>query len=219
MWMIIGFVWAVFAPLLLAIGVWILVLVAKRFSVPKPWRYWGPVIIVVGLTLALWLPERLAFKRHCDTSSKPTILETAVAEGIFLDDSTANSFGMRYLQEEGFSWMEARSIYNRGGFTRYEQRDGTIEQREIDQISAEYMVRANFKVERLWNTTETEIVNRKTGEKMAWANNSTFVGGTARWVLGVYGTASCPDPRSTEGSREFDEFYHLARNTLRPKPD
>ncbi|HEY8155632.1 MAG TPA: hypothetical protein VII72_16005 [Myxococcota bacterium] len=215
--MIIGLIWAVFAPLLLVIGVWVLVRVARRASVPKPWRFWGPVIVVAGPTLALWIPERLAFKNHCDTSSKPTILETAVAEGFFLDDRTANSFGMRYLQEEGFSWVEARSIYHPGGFTRYEIVDRKIEQREIEQTSAEYTVRSNLKMERLWRTTETEIIDTKTGEKMAWANDSHFDGGTTKWVLGVYGTASCPDPRSTEGSEEFLDFYHLARNTLRPR--
>jgi len=217
MWMIIGMIWATFAPLLLVIGVWILVSAAKKASVPKPWRFWGPVIVVAGLTLALWVPERLAFKNHCDTSSKPTILKTAVAEGFFLDDQTANSFGMRYLQEEGFSWVEARSIYDRSKFTRYEIVDGKIEQREIEQTSAEYTVRSILKMERLWNTTETEIVNTKTGEKVAWANDSHFGGGTTKWVLGVYGTATCPDPRSTEGSEDFLDFYHLAKNTLRPK--
>ena len=217
MWMIIGLIWAVFAPLLLAVGVWGLVLVARKASVPKPWRTWGPVIVVAGLTLAFWVPERLAFKNHCDASSKATILETADADGFFLDDPTANSFGMRYLQEEGFSWLEARSIYDRSRFTRYEMVDGKIEQREIDQTSAEYTVRSKLKIERLWSTTETEIFRTKTGAKMAWANDSHFEGGTAKWVLGVYGTATCPDPRSTEGSEHFLDFYHLAKNTLRPE--
>ena len=217
MWMIIGFIWAIFAPLLLVIGVWVLFLVAKKASVPKPWRFWGPVVAVAGVTLAFWVPERLAFKSHCDTSSKPTILETAVAEGFFLDDQTANSFGMRYLQEEGFSWLEARSIYDRSRFTRYEMVDGKIEQREIEQTSAEFTVRSKLKMEKLWSTTETEILETKTGEKMAWANDSHFEGGTMKWVLGVYGTANCPDPRSTEGSERFLAYYHLAKNTLRPE--
>lgn len=217
MWMIIGLIWALFAPLLLALGVWILVVAARKASVPKPWRFWGSVILVAGLTLAFWVPERLAFRNHCDTSSRATILETAVADGFFLDDQTANSFGMRYLQEEGFSWLEARSIYDRSRFTRYEMVDGKIEQREIEQTSAEFTVRSKLKMERLWNTTETEILETKTGERMAWANDSRFEGGTMKWVLGVHGTASCPDPRSTEGSERFLDFYHLAKNTLRPK--
>jgi hypothetical protein len=219
MWMIIGIIWAMFAPLLLVVGVWVLVRAARKAGVPKPWRFWGPVIVVVGTTLAFWVPERLAFKRHCDASSKPTILRTAVADGFFLEDPTANSFGQRYLLEDGFSWMEARSIYDRSRFTRYEMIDGKLEQREIAQTDTEYTVRSSFKAERLWNTTETAILETKTGERMAWANNSHLEGGTARWVLGVYGTASCPDPRSTEGSEEFLAFYNLAKNTLRPKPD
>ena len=214
--MLIGFIWALFAPLLLVLAVWILVLAAKKASVPPPWRFWGPVILVLGPTLGFWVPERLAFKKHCDAASKPTILETAVADGFFLDDPTANSFGMRYLQEEGFSWMEAKSIYDRSRFTRYEIVDGKIGSREIEQTNAEYTVRSKLKIERLWRTTETEILESKTGERMAWANDSHFEGGTASWVLGVHGTASCPDPSSTEGSEAFSDFYHLARNTLRP---
>jgi hypothetical protein len=94
--------------------------------------------------------------------------------------------------------------------------DGKIQQREIERPSAEYTVRSSLRRERLWSTTETEILDAKTGEKMAWANNSHFEGGTMQWVLGVHGTASCPDPRSTEGSERFRDFYHLAKNTLRP---
>jgi hypothetical protein len=217
MWMIIGLIWALFAPLLLVLFVWILARLARRAGVPRPWRFWGPVVVVAGTTLAFWVPERLAFEDHCDASSQPTILETAVADGFFLDDQTANSFGMRYLQEEGFSWLEARSIYDRKRFTRYEKADGKIEQREIEQTSAEYTVRSNLKIEKHWSTTETEIFKTRTGEKMAWANNSHFEGGTMKWVLGVHGTASCPDPRSAEGSERFQAFYHLAKNTLRPR--
>jgi glutaredoxin len=43
---------------------------------------------------------------------------------------------MRHLQDEGFQLMEARSLYDRGGFTRYEATGAGISRKDADRISA-----------------------------------------------------------------------------------
>lgn len=67
----------------------------------------------------VWYVDHQAFVRVCQQYGVPVVTRTAQVDGFFLDDGTANSFGMRYLQSEGFQWMEARSIYRRDAFVRY----------------------------------------------------------------------------------------------------
>jgi hypothetical protein len=53
---------------------------------------------------------------------------------------------------------------------------------------------------------------------MAQAASANFDGGTAKWVLGAWGSASCPNPVTTAGSAAFQATYHLARDTLGRRP-
>lgn len=200
--------WAVLAPLFLIIAAWLLVKLIKL-----PWRIAG--LIVIGITMAVWLPQRIAFRNRCTELGEPTVVKTETVDGFFLDDSTANSFGMRYLQEPGFSWIEAKSIFDQNKFTRYEKVGDKIEQKEVANLTAKFVVRSNVIDEGYWSVNETAVSNLETGEKLAWARGANFEGGTAKWVLGVYGTASCPDPRSEAGSRAFTKMYRLAWEVLR----
>lgn len=197
-----------FAPLLLVFVAWLLVKLAKL-----RWRI--ALAIVCGLTLIIWLPQRIAFQNRCNEFGEPLILKTVTVDGFFLEDPTANSFGMRYLHEAGFSWLETNSIYNRAAFTRYEKVGDKIESHEIDKLSAEYVLRSVHTDEGMWRVQEVEIANIKTGEKLASAKSAHFEGGTAKWVLGAYGSATCPNPRTAEGSRLFRKTYNLAWETLR----
>ena len=69
----------------------------------------------------------------------------AKADGIFLDSPTANSFGMKYVQQLGFSWMEMRSIYDPNKIERVtRETDGRIRTEPIDGVTARYEVRETF---------------------------------------------------------------------------
>ena len=218
--MLLGIVWAIGAPLLI-----LLVGVALNFassrlipSVDAPVRRAASFGLPFLVVITIWWLDRAEFKAQCASLGRSVVHQTRSVDGIFLDDSTANSFGMRYLQEEGFQWMEARSIYAKNRFTRYERHGSEIRSREIDAISASVAVTATHERLSPWTSAQRlTITDRSSGQVLATAAQAHFNGGRAYWVLGAWGSSSCPDPASSEGSAEFNRFYHLARLTLRPE--
>ena len=218
---LIGLLWAVAAPLLLLIPAALLAVQLRRRRPAWPRRRrWG---LAVAVTLAgvalLWLPQRLQFAALCDDLGPPRIEARAAVAGFFLDDGTANSFGMRYLHDEGFDWIEARSIYRRDAYTRYRKVDGRIEQQEIEQPSAAHVFTSTHEQRPGGVSVQRqEIRERQSGRLMAQAASARFDGGTAKWVLGAWGSASCPNPVTTAGSAAFQATYHLARDTLGRRP-
>lgn len=214
---LIGFAWAAFAPALLLIPGALLYLAAGLFPgfTSRKHRVLAAAAITLSPVLALWLRDVRRFEARCQALGPAQILERRRADGFFLDDSTANSFGMRYLQDEGFLWLEARSIYDRDRFTRYERTAAGIDQREVDRITATIEVKSEHASDALSSTTLVTISERVTRKVLARAAQSHFNGGGARVVLGAWGARSCPSPLSSAGAEEFNRFYHLAKLTLR----
>lgn len=223
--MLIGLIWAAFAPLLLLLPVLLLQWLMRRAGWPgargvagrraRAWR-WGTAAALVAVAVAgLWLPDRLAFAGRCDAMGGARILERRPVAGFFLDDDTANSFGMRYLQQEGFDWIEARSLTRTGGFIRYENTPQGVRGREVDALAAEVEV-VRLELPRSSGVSGQQLLirDRATGRELAHAGSMYFDGGRARWVLGAWGTASCPDSLRDRGDRSFAAFYYLARDTL-----
>lgn len=221
--MILGFIWAAFAPVILVVLVvalaWRLNRVGVRGAV-----VWAMCVVIIPVAL-LWFLDREEFLNVCTGEGKPFIIRKAKADGVFLNSSTANSFGMRYLHEEGFSWVEAPSIYHRGSWVRYARSgpasNGTVNDRaanitttEIAEITARYEVREESS-EPFDHThlSQTVIVDRTNQEIMAKAGTAHFSGGRAKWVLGAWGSLSCPSPMSHPD--DFNDYYHLAKKTLR----
>ncbi len=211
--MLLGLIWAALAPLSLVV----LIAVLSRALTPRLARWAMPVacatvLVPVG---ALWWTDRSDFQAVCRDAGAPVIYQTARADGVFLNSPTANSFGMRYLHDEGFSWIEAPSIYRRGEWVRY-SRDtaGTVHTAEISALSARYEVR-EVHSQPLPHTglSQTEVVDRTTGRLMAKAGRASFDGGSAKWVLGAWGSSDCPSARSAPDA--FNAYYHLAKRTLR----
>ena len=217
--MLLGIVWAMGAPVLILLIGAVLYLASSRLfpAASRPIRSgasFGLPFLIVGV---LWWGDRAEFEAQCASLGRSVVHETRSVDGIFLDDSTANSFGMRYLREEGFQWMEARSIYARNRFTRYEWHGSDIRSREVDAISASVAVTATHERLSPWTSAQrVTITDRLTGQVLATAAQAHFNGGRAYWLLGSWGSGSCPDPATSEGSMEFKRFYHLARLTLRP---
>lgn len=215
--MLIGIIWAVFAPLLMLIPMFVVYLAAGWIPVlkSKSRRIFFAATITLSVVFSLWLRASISFSAHCEAIGTPQIFEKRKVDGFFLDDGTANSFGMRYLQEEGFQWMEARSIYNRSGFTRYEIDKTGITQKEVDRLTATIEVKSEYSEDAISSTTLITIKDMQTQKVLARAANSHFNGGIARIFLGAWGTRSCPSPLSASGSEAFNQFYHLAKLTLR----
>jgi hypothetical protein len=172
--------------------------------------------VLIPVTL-IWLQDRAEFQDICAANTTLKITQHDKAAGFFLDDGTANSFGMRYLQEEGFSWLEARSIHQRDEFVRYEMAaDGKITETRQKTRTARYAVVSEFNQPKPHTSvTFTRVIDSAAPEgaqELARSALIHFSGGRMSAVLGAYATASCPSARSDPGA--WSEAYHLVRNTL-----
>ena len=163
----------------------------------------------------MWLLQASEFEAVCKGEGAPEVFVHDHADGIFLNSPTANSFGLRYLQEEGFKWFEAKSIYKRDGWVRYElSPEGKIKTTDIPALTAQFEVR-EVSSQPLSHThlSETEVVDRATGQIIAKAGSAVFDGGWASAVLGGWGLRTCPSAMTD--SAGFRNYYHLTKDALR----
>ncbi|MBC7622962.1 MAG: hypothetical protein H7232_06230 [Aeromicrobium sp.] len=230
--MFIGLIWAALAPLIsvaliIALAWWL-----RRARAPGA-SLWATAVVLLPVA-AVWWWDRAEYIAVCTGEGKPVIFRKAMAEGVFLNSGTSNSFGMRYLQEEGFLWIEAPSIYRREAWVRYE-RSGAIGNTgnngntsntantgntanfttsEIPAITARYEVREDSSQPfRHTSLSQTRIIDRTSGDVLAKAGSAHFNGGRMMWVLGAWGRRNCPSAMSSP--EDFDDYYHLAKKTLR----
>lgn len=210
---LVGLIWWIAAPLsLVAAVIAVAVLLRKRGKVTGLAAGIAVVLIPVALVYA---QDRADFEAICDEQTGTTIHKTATAEGILLASEAANSFGTRYIYDEGFQWYEARDIYNRNAWVRYQRgENGAITTTAIPHPTARYEVRETHDTANSHTTiSAVTIADRSTDEVLAVSAMANFSGGRMKYVLGLLGPASCPDPSTGSG---FDERYHLARDTLQP---
>jgi hypothetical protein len=218
-----------FAPLGLLLPFWLVLTLLRKARLPERFVQGtglaqpGPLRAAIAALLVL-LPvaflgyqDRSDFRAVCQELGVPRVTRTAHEDGFFLDDATANSFGMRYLQEEGFSWLEARSIHQRDEFVRYEMAaDGKITETRQKTRTARYAVVSEFNQPKPHTSvTFTRVIDSAAPEgaqELARSALIHFSGGRMSAVLGAYATASCPSARSDPGA--WSEAYHLVRNTL-----
>lgn len=171
--------------------------------------------VVFGTVLASYLPGRIAFERLCRELAEPRIYDRTRVEGFFLDDTTADSFGLRYVGEEGFAWFETHDIRKRGHFVRYRRSNGEVTIEPAIEPKADHAVKSTTEVRAdTLHVSRTAVIERASGRLLAEAYSVAYHGGPLGWVLGVYGLSHCPDPATAEGGRQFDRYYHLARDVL-----
>jgi len=215
--MLFGIIWAALAPLTSVHAIGLLAWALRRSRVR--WSMPIAVVVILAPVGGIWLWQRAEFVTVCDGEGKPTIFRRASADGVFLNSQTANSFGMRYLQDDGFSWVEAPSIYKRGAWVRYQRSEGdpktaTILTKDVEVLTARYEVREDFS-EPFSHTSlsQTKVIDRESNEVIAKAGSATFSGGAMKWALGAWGMLSCPSAFASPET--FNAYYHLARDTLR----
>ncbi len=212
--LLVGFIWAAFAPLLLVIPILALGYLLRR-------RDWArPMLVAAGLVAtlvaALYAMDRAAFSAVCREVGRPMVIERAIADGVYLNSGTANSFGTRYIHDEGFMWIERNDIYARGSFVRVaKDGSGRLSETKIPELTARYEVAESHEVRPDGTGVSwVQVLDRQAGKVLARAGDANFQGGRMKWVLGAYGSASCMSAmRDPEG---FRAYYHLARDTLRP---
>jgi len=221
----LGILLVIFGPLLLivpmAVVYWLLARSnpVARFGWPKGTPRFAyamtaalSVLLVVGAT---YLPGKLEFNRLCESLAEPRLIERARADGFFLDDSTADSFGMRYLRDEGFAWFETRDIYKRDGYARYRKEGEKIVRESVSELTAPYTVQSTFEKRSLGiQVNRVAVTERASGKLLAEAHSVTYHGGPLSLLLVLYGLSSCPSVHTQQGSRQFNAYYHLARDTL-----
>ena len=213
---LIGLIWAALAPLLLLIPIGLLCVLSMRTPLAQQawfvrWRKWVCTAAVLLPVTTVWCLDRTDFQDICAANTTLKITRHEKAKGFYLNDSTANSFGMRYVEQEGFDWFEAVDYRDRSKFVRY-SRDGNVIQTEtVPDIQARFEVRSEFTQHNPYVTLSiTRILDRDTGTELAHAGLGQFSGGRLMWLLGAWGTASCPTP----GTQDWSNAYHLAKLVL-----
>lgn len=210
--MLVGVIWAAFAPLILLACICLITWLLRRLGI------WPATAIASVVTLlpvvALWFPDHAEYAIACE-QAHVVVRSTAKAEGFLLASETANSFGTRYIYDDGFSWFEARDINNREKWVRYERAaDGKVVTRPVTAPEARYEVRETFTQPHTHTSLNiVSVIDRSTGGEMSRAGTAHFNGGKVKWVLGAWGASTCPSAFSD--SEGFHAFYHLARDTLR----
>ena len=221
---IIGLAWAALAPLILVALILVLAWALRRASVRG--AAWLAISVVLFPVAAVWWLDRAEFNSVCSGEGKPVIFRKAMADGVFLNSGTSNSFGMRYLHDEGFAWIEAPSIYRPGAWVRYERSSAVATDKDHSRTTANIItteiaaITARFEVREdssqpfsHTSLSQTRVIDRNSGELMAKAGNAHFSGGRMKWVLGAWGARTCPSAMSSP--EDFNDYYHLAKKTLR----
>lgn len=211
--MLIGVIWATLAPLILVAAIVATRLALRRAGAARALPL--AIALVLIPVAAVYALDRAAFAKVCTEIGPPRIARRAVADGVYLNSPTANSFGMRYLHDEGFLWLERRDSYDRKGFVRVARNAaGGFDETKIDAVSARYEVIEGSETVRGHDVHITRVVDRRMGDEMARAGDAYFMGGHMAFVLGAWGASSCHSAHSDPAS--FRAYHHLARDTLRP---
>ena len=207
-----GLLWAAFAPVLIVVAVALTALALRRFGRRRAWGA-AAALVLLPIIFVHWT-DRRAFAALCAELGEPVIHAKASADGILLSSPTANSFGYRYVQSEGFDWMEIADIYRKAPYVRVSRvADGKLAETPTEAPPARYEVPETYEARPSAGGSTTIVRDRETGAELARGADATFDGGRARWLLGAWGVSSCRTAAADPAS--FNAWYHLARNTLR----
>lgn len=217
----LGVLLAVLGPLLLIPVVWALGRWVARPPLGKalpdadPGRlralgFAAAAVVVAGCLLASYLPGKARFDALCAVHGEPVIEERVRVDGFFrtaLFPYEAAS----YLREGGFAYVEAPHPYEEGVVVRYSLGEGDeVRQERIPAASSAYGVEERFSQPASGiSMTEKRVYETASGRDLAHAAMIHYSGGPLSLFLGSYGSSSCPDVRSAEGSDRFGRFYYL----------
>ena len=217
----IGVLLAVIGPLLLIPVVWVLYRYAIR---PLVERIATPSLsaasarglalaITVGLLAAVitasYLPGKQHFDALCAQHATPQIGNRVFVDGFYADQLFAYE-AANYLRDQGFTFVEAPDPYKQGVLLRYTLDGNKIRSETIDAPSSLYGLRQTFTdVSDSIHLTEKTIYAISTRAEFARAAQVVYNGGPLSLFLGSYGMTSCPDIRTSQGSEDFNTYYHL----------
>ncbi len=227
----IGFLLAIFGPLLLVPVTWLLYRFAVRSLVGRVapqtlsagnarWFAWSvSTVIVAGALVVSYLPGLREFEQLCSQHATPAISSQVQTKG-FYRTRLFSYEAARYLAGESFEFVEAPHPYQQDALVRYSKgADGEVTEELVPGISSAYGVRQTFSQPSGSITmTEKVIYEIETNRELARAASIHYRGGPLSLFLGTHGMSSCPDIVSEEGSRQFRTFYNLESIILRAEP-
>ena len=225
----LGLLMAMFGPLFLLLPVWLIhrllsqtrALLRLGIAEAKLSRsnIGASFLLVALIVAATYAPGRLEFNRLCEELAEPRIRERVQVDGFLLMDTTADSFGRRYLTEEGFRWFETPVLGRPEQFRRFRREGDQVVIEKIEDVTARYRL-ASLHEERAYGIKHhrTVIGEISSGRALAESDSLTYMGGPLGMFLGIYGMSTCPSPITPEGSRQFNLGYHLAREVLGGAP-
>lgn len=220
--------WVVLAPLLLIPITWGLhKLVTKPFVLPllaahvkQANRTLVGTMISVGFVLSIlalsYFPGRVQFEQLCEKHEKPQVSQRVVVDGFFNAD-LAPYEAVDFLNKKGFSYVEGRDIYAPAGYVRHaKDENGKIREQKIARPTSLYAVKRTVTELPLTIVVDEKVIYEISSNKeLARAASVTYHGGPLRWLLGYDTLSTCPDPRTTEGSKNFLTSYNLEEYVLR----
>ena len=224
----LGVVLAILGPLLLIPVIWLLYRclwwALVRWSPPDKLKKSTTRLVAIALALVLvagsmvasYLPGYWKFQRLCAQHAVPDASFRARVDGFFREQMFPYQ-AHKYLSQDSFSFVEAPDPYKKGILLRYSKGDdGELKQEQIPAISSRYGFRETFsELPGGITMTEKVIYEIESELERARAANINYRGGPLWLFLGSYGTSSCPDILSEEGSLHFGTFYDLESIVLR----
>lgn len=174
------------------------------------------LVLVAGAMVASYLPGHWEFERLCAKHAVPDASFRTRVDGFFRTQMFAYQ-SHKYLDQDSFSYVEAPDPYKKGILLRYSKGDnGDFKQEQVPAISSTYGFRETFSdLSGGITMTEKVIYEIADDRERARAASINYHGGPLGLFLGSYGTSSCPDILSEEGSRHFTTFYDLESIVLR----
>jgi hypothetical protein len=164
-------------------------------------------VLVTAVMILSYLPGKREFNRICAEHANPRIADRVNTEGFFrtrLFPYEARPF------LETFSFLEAPDPYRKGVTLRYVRNGDEVRSVEVTTLKSQYGVRKSFLTKPFGITMSTKnIYELSTNRELARAAMIHYQGGPLGLLLGSYGSSSCPDILSEEGSRDFRKFYDL----------
>jgi hypothetical protein len=221
----VGVLLVLFGPLLLIPITWLFYRFAVRpivvrVCVPRVSEKdarlisWGVAVLAVVAALAsAYFPGKRDFDQLCSEHATPRISDRVNVQGFFR--SRLYPYEARRFLER-FEFVEAPHMYKEGLNVRYAKAGDELREEEVTALRSVYGVQENLS-ELSFGITSTQkrIYEIATDRELAKASHITYQGGPLWLLLGSYGTSSCPDIRSEEGSRDFQTSYELETIVLR----
>jgi len=173
------------------------------------------VLLLAGVLAVSYYPGKFAFDHLCAEDGVPKITDRVRVEGYYREPLFP--YQARQILEEGtFSYLEGPSPYRKGVNIRYLRSEtGSPREEEATELRSRFGVRQTTEtVDGGGVMTRKVIYERSTGRELARAASLVYEGGPLSLLLGVYGMSSCPDPRTPEGSRNFQTYYNLESMVL-----